>query len=880
MPSLKNILLYLVLLVSAPAIAQKTGKITGQLADTVTHITLKDAYITVLKGTTVQKSVFSNATGGFSCDNIPYGDYTIHISYSGLAPVRRDVSIDAQHTLLNMDTIYMFLSAKTLDTIVVAEPPMVIKKDTLEFNASRFPTRPYAELGKLVQLLPGIQMNNDGTITINGITVDQLLVDGEPFFTGDKKMALQHLPAEIVKKIQVYKTDSLSRSANGPKTLNIVLQANKRKGTFGKGGAGAGTADTYTLTGDLSRMNSGQQYSVMGDLGNVEGERMGMDAMPEGGSGKQRLLNGAANYRDSRNKKFVYSGNLLSTNMKNETSSRSHTLNIYPNDSSTINDMVSGGVMTNHSNQFNANLNVGRGAKTTLALSPSFGINKTENISTQQASQQFEKTGVQTYQTMGTSNSTSTGTSIGTSINFSRNFKMKGERLVAIMNIRNSDNESVSTSSNETKYATYSNDIHQQNKSNAQSLNINSDVIYSLPLKNKFTLQTQGGYTMAKDNSKYRTLKYNAESGHFDQLDTTQSNTYGSIYHAGSLQANLSKTTDKITVTAGMGIESDWLHGENKTNNTNLSRHFVNMLPLFTLSYNPAISNTLQFTYSGRPNQVMIQQLQPVTMTTDSLNIQEGNPNLQQPYTHTLNVALIRMKEMRMLSVSLVSSFVTHSIGSATTLLSNGARVYKPVNIEGQQNTSLMVNYALPRNAGKSAFNISGNVSYAKNPVLSNNVRNDSRSLYVSAACTWNYHDNKGLDMSMGISPGLNTMSTSVGLNTSYFSTGLNGRVDYAINDWEAGVSVYYNYNSSLPANYQPDFPFLAPTLKYRFLKRKAGQLSLSVKDLLNQQSGASRYVGATSVTDSWTQTRGRYALLMFTYNVSQFGPGRSVQAI
>ncbi|SFW74029.1 TonB-dependent receptor [Chitinophaga sancti] len=875
MPSLKNILLYLLLSVSVPAIAQKTGKVYGQLADTITHITLKDAYITLLKGTAAQKSVFSDATGGFSCDNIPYGDYTIHISFSGLAPVRRTISLDARHPLLNLDTIYMFLSARTLDTLVVAEPPMVIKKDTLEFNASRFPTRPYAELAKLVQLLPGIQINNDGTMTVNGIAIDQLTVDGEPFFTGDKQMALSHLPAEIVKKIQVYKTDSLSKSPNGPRTLNIVLQANKRKGTFGKGGAGIGTADTYTLTGDINRMNGGQQYSVMGDLGNVERERMGMDAVAVG-SGKQRLLNGAATYRDNRNKQIGFSANALSTGIRNESSSRSHALNIYPNDSSTIQDQVSTGVMNNYSHQFNGNLNTGRGGKTFFVMSPSFGINKTENNSTQQASQQFEKTGVQTYQTTGSNNSTGTNTSIGTNMNLSHSFKRIGERFMSTINIRNSDNESVSTNNSETKYATYSKAIHQQNKSNNQSLNINSNSSYSLPLGNKFSLQAQAGYTFSKDNNKYRTLKYNEASGHFDQLDTTQSNTYGNIYHAGSLQANVSKTINNFNLVAGMGIESDWLHGENKTNHSSLSKHYVNMLPQFSFSYSPAMSNTLQLTYNGKPNQVMIQQLQPVTMTTDSLFIMEGNPDLQQPYTHNINLSLIRMTGMRMMSVTLMQSIVSHSIGTATTLLSNGARVSKPVNIEGQQQTMLMVNMSLPPTTGRSSFNISGNVTYSKNPVLSNNVRNDSRSLYVNAGCNWNYNDKKGLDMELGISPGYNTMSTSVGLNTSYFNTGLNGRVEYGINDWEGGLSVYYNYNSSLPSNYQPDFPYLSPSLRYRFLKKKAGQLSVSVKDLLNQQSGASRSVGATSVVDSWTQTRGRYALLMFTYNISQFG-GRPV---
>ncbi|WP_343674310.1 TonB-dependent receptor [Chitinophaga sp.] len=875
MPSLKTILLYLLFFISFPVIAQKTGRIYGQLADTVTRQVLKDAYITILKGDAVQKSVFSNATGEFSCDHLPFGAYMVHISFQGLAPVRRGITVN--DTALNMGTIYMFLSVKTLDTIVVAEQPMVMNKDTIEYNASRFPTKPYATLSTLVQLLPGIQMNNDGTMTINGITIDQLTVDGEPFFTGDKEMALTHLPAEIVKKIQVYATDSLSKLVNGPKTLNIVLQADKRKGTFGKGGAGMGTADTYTVNGDINRMNGAQQYSVMGDLGNVEKERTGMDAMPQSsGSGRQRIINGGATYRDNRNKKINFSGNYLTMNMRNESTTRSHALNIYPGDSSTIQDRVSGGVMNSNNHQFNGMLSIGRGHKTLLNISPNFSINKSGNTFTQQASQQFEKTGEQTYQTAGSNSSNNTGTSIGTNIHFVHNFKRPAERLFSIMNIRNNDNTSASTNNSETKYATYTNDIHQQNKSNSHTLTINSNTSYSVPLRNSFSLQAQGGYTFNKDNNRYRTLKYNNATGHFDQLDTTQSNTYGSTYHTGTLQVGISKMIGQVNVSAGAGIESDWLHGENETNHTSLSKRYLNMLPQVSINYNPASGQALQVSYTGKPNQMTIQQLQPVTMTTDSLYIQEGNPDLQQPYAHSINLSYSMMKDMRMVTVALSSGFVNHSIGAATTLLSNGARVTKPVNLEGQQNIGLMVNCALPPKTGKSGFNISGNVFYSKNPVLSNGVRNDSRNVYFNSTFSWTYHDKKGLNVILGVSPGYNFMSTDIGLNTSYFNAGVNGRADYSWRDWEGGLAVYYNYSSSLPASYQPDFPFLSPTLRYRFLKRKQAQVSVSVKDLLNQQSGASRSVGVTSVVDTWTQTRGRYAMLSFTYNISRFGGGSS----
>ena len=81
----------------------------------------------------------------------------------------------------------------------------------------------------------------------------------------------------------------------------------------------------------------------------------------------------------------------------------------------------------------------------------------------------------------------------------------------------------------------------------------------------------------------------------------------------------------------------------------------------------------------------------------------------------------------------------------------------------------------------------------------------------------------------------------------------------------------YYALNNSLPKAFRTLAPVLSPAISRRLLKHRAAEVRLSVTDLLNQRSGASRTVTANAVTDVWATTRGRYGLLSFVYNLSSF---------
>ncbi|MGL6068838.1 MAG: hypothetical protein ACRC0I_08760, partial [Sediminibacterium sp.] len=155
---------------------------------------------------------------------------------------------------------------------------MTLKKDTVEFNASSFKTKPNAVMEDLLKKLPGVQVDKDGTVKAQGEQVQRVLVDGKRFFGDDPKLATKNLPPDMIDKIQVF--DALSDQSaftgfddgNRVKTINITTKKDKRKGNFGRVtlGAGASTSEgVYDNSVNMSHFNGDMQVTFIGQANNV-----------------------------------------------------------------------------------------------------------------------------------------------------------------------------------------------------------------------------------------------------------------------------------------------------------------------------------------------------------------------------------------------------------------------------------------------------------------------------------------------------------------------------------------------------------------------------------------------------------------------------------
>ncbi len=171
-----------------------------------------------------------------------------------------------------------FFKPKELDevTVTASRVKMVVKGDTITYNADAFALAQGSMLDGLIDQLPGAELKSDGRIFINGEFVQDLLVNGDNFFKGDPKIALENLPAYMVKDIQVYHRNEF-RSEKPINELPLVMDVRLKKqfqaGWIANAEAGYGTANRYLgrLFGMLFTRDC--RLAVVGNVNNTNDDR-------------------------------------------------------------------------------------------------------------------------------------------------------------------------------------------------------------------------------------------------------------------------------------------------------------------------------------------------------------------------------------------------------------------------------------------------------------------------------------------------------------------------------------------------------------------------------------------------------------------------------
>ena len=249
------------------------GRVDGIVQDSAHNYILVSATLAIYrKDSSLVSYQLSNTSGEFHFKELPLGvPLKIVATYVGYQREVLDLIIPVRTKRVEIKSLNMQRLPKELKGIVVKyKPPLRMNGDTLEFNADAFKLDRNAQVEDLLQNLPGITVWGDGTITVNGKEVKDVLVNGKPFFGGDTRVATQNIPQNAVDKIQVYQQN---RNRDNPldsvMLMNIRLKKGKSFGHFGKVSAGYGAGRRYDADGSINFFSKQTQLGIVGATNNI-----------------------------------------------------------------------------------------------------------------------------------------------------------------------------------------------------------------------------------------------------------------------------------------------------------------------------------------------------------------------------------------------------------------------------------------------------------------------------------------------------------------------------------------------------------------------------------------------------------------------------------
>jgi len=896
------------------------GVVSGSISDTSGKQSMNGATIALFDlndSSAAPKYGQAKAKGIFEIKNIAEGRYRLLVTFEGYENQSKIFSITKASAAVSLGNIVMTRKSTMLQEVIVEKPPITIKKDTVEFDAGSYKTKPNAVAEDLFKKLPGVQVDKSGTITAQGEQVTRILVDGKRFFSDDPKLASKNLPPDIIDKIQVF--DDLSDQSkftgfddgNRVKTINIVTKKDKRKGYFGKVAAGAGTDEVYDNSVNIHRFNGNQQISVLGQANDINKQNFTIqDIFGGGGNGARgggggrggnnssstgpgitATWAGGGNYRDNWSPTTQAYGSYFFNSQHVSTDQQSLTQNIIP-DSSTFTAQNNSSIRRNQNHRVNFNIEQQLDSNNSFVFRPNVSFQHTNTGSSQQTMYTGgSENGTPIYNTKSNSAQSNDGNSGQYDLLFRHKFQKKFRTLSVDMNVQNNLNNGTGTNYAVNSHflpTDYSDTLNQHIITGSTGVTVSPTLSYTEPVGKNQIVEFNYNYSYTKNTSERYTYSLNNLSSKYDHFDSLYSNAFENTYNSNRLTVNYRIQNTKYNLSVGSGLQQRNVNSINTTKNTDINQHYINLTPTVNFQYIFSKTKNLRVNYSGRTGQPAIGQLQPIITTSDSINFSQGNPNLKQQFTNSLRVLYTNFNPVtqRVMFATVNASMVSNDIQNAVVYLpsppnSKGSQLTTPVNLNGTFNVNGYFNYGFALKKPKSNLNFITNLAYSQSQTLVNNVSDYSRNTTLGETLSWttNLKDNFDMNLSSATTYYISRNSLQPLQNLHYYTEVISAEITYYTkNGWLLASDFDYTYNGNRPSGYNSSVPLLNPAIAKQIFKNRQGEIRLSVFDLLNQNVSVTRTISSNTIQDSKTNVLTRYAMLTFTYNLRKFaGQGQKM---
>ena len=249
-------------------------KLEGIVKDSL-KVPLESASLVAIdqKTNNLESYVLTDINGKYKLNLKNNSNYKIQVSYIGLRTINE--TLDTKEADILKD--FVLRSDIALDEVIV-KMPVVVRGDTLIYDADSFKNGSERKLEDIIDKLPGVEINESGQIEVEGKVVNKLMVNGKDFFDGDTKIGTKNIPSSAVDKIQVLRNYAEVGQLSGVRNnqnnfaINIKLKQGKESFWFGNVTAGAGDSpdeNLYLVQPKLFYYNPKYSINFISDLNNI-----------------------------------------------------------------------------------------------------------------------------------------------------------------------------------------------------------------------------------------------------------------------------------------------------------------------------------------------------------------------------------------------------------------------------------------------------------------------------------------------------------------------------------------------------------------------------------------------------------------------------------
>lgn len=861
------------------------------------------------------------------------GKYLLRISFVSFLPQERVVNVSkgkstALGKIMLSDDVKMLKEA-----VVTADaPPVTMVEDTMVYNTSAFRVPAGSMLEDLIKKYPGVEVADDGTITINGKTVTKILMKGKDFFGTDKEVALKNVSADVVDKVKFYDKQSDFSRVTGiddgeeEAVLDLQMKKGADTGLFGNIDLAYGTEKRYSAKNMTNYFTDDKQLSLVLSANNV-GDR----GFSRGGgrSGLNAPKNAAFNFATTSDK--LETGGHINWR-HNDSDAKSYSSTEYFMTTGNSNQFVN-----SRNNSFGRSMSV-RGnfrmewkpdSMTNIIFTPSVsysssdgwsrGVSATFNADPFEQGADYpitrfgdvpeELRSIAVNSNDNESMNTSESRSAGGFLQINRRLGKQGRNITLRGNFNYTDTENKSLSVNKVKYYrddAGSNGYEHKRYSTTPNTNWNYGIrlSYSEPVMQNLFLQLSYNFSYSYQNSDrstyvlddsgydfilssdYRFPSLPAGYENFYDSDQSRFSIYRNIRHEAQLM--LRYVTPEMNMSAGIS----WIPQYSRMSykylglDTLLKRTAYNITPNVRFRYKWDKSTNLTVVYRGNTNLPSMTDLLDVTDDSDPLNISKGNPGLKPSFNHRLHADFrtYNVDRQRGITANLRYNYTQNNISRRVIYNEvTGGRTTQPENINGNYSIGggFGYNSAIPANtkftySSNTNVNYNHQVSYVSINRNSSSERNTTETVNVFERLKFGYRNDLfdiDLNGTINYSHSENRLQPETNLDTYHFTYGPGGNVNIPWQNLQIStdLSMSSRRGFSDPAFNNNELLWNAQ-ISMSFLAKNALTVSFQMYDILQEQSNVSRSINAYMRQDSQTNAINSYCMLHLIYKFNQMG--------